>query len=130
MAKKLGIIIVVVLLVIIAVAFLYFQISKMGDGASKTDGNGNNIVSGSGSKIVEIKGFSFNPKEIRIKAGESVTWTNGDSVKHTVTSDSGSELDSALLSEGETYSHTFNEAGTFDYHCTPHPSMKAKIIVE
>ena len=82
------------------------------------------------AQSIKISGFSFNPLELKIKRGDTITWVNEDSVRHTVTSDSGSELDSKLFGQGETYSHTFNEAGTFDYHCSPHPGMKARIIVE
>ncbi|MFH1325556.1 MAG: cupredoxin family copper-binding protein [archaeon] len=81
--------------------------------------------------IIEIKNFAFQPNELTISQGDTVVWTNKDAgVKHTVTSDSGNELDSELLSKGESYSHTFNEKGTFDYHCTPHPYMEGKVIVE
>ena len=79
---------------------------------------------------VGIKNFAFSPSEIRVKKGDTVIWTNGDSTSHTVTSDSGSELNSDFLSQGETYSHTFNEAGTFSYHCRPHTFMNGKVIVE
>src|SRR3989344_3277028 len=79
---------------------------------------------------IEIKNFAYSPSELRIKRGDTITWTNKDSVRHTVTSDSGSEMDSELLSQGETYSVTFDSAGTYAYHCTPHPNMKARIIVE
>lgn len=79
---------------------------------------------------VNISNFAFSPSELRIKEGDSVVWTNKDSVAHTVTSDFGSELDSTFLSNGQTYSHTFSDKGTFEYHCTPHLQMKAKIIVE
>lgn len=79
---------------------------------------------------IDIANFAFSPSEIRIKAGDTIVWTNKDSARHTVTSDSGSELGSALLSDGESYSHTFSAAGTFSYHCAPHPYMKGKIIVE
>jgi len=79
---------------------------------------------------VSIKGFAFNPKTITIKSGTTIFWTNEDSVGHTVTSDSGKELDSKLLSKEESYEHTFNTPGTYNYHCTPHPSMKGTIIVE
>ena len=79
---------------------------------------------------IEIKNFAFNPITLTIKKGDSVKWTNMDSAKHTVTSDSENELDSELLANGEIYSHTFNEVGTYNYHCAPHPIMKAKIIVQ
>lgn len=79
---------------------------------------------------IEISGLTFSPAELRIKAGDTVIWTNKDSVGHTVTSDSGTELDSSLLSQSQTYSHTFNQKGTFSYHCTPHSFMKGKVVVE
>jgi len=67
---------------------------------------------------------------LTIKEGDTVVWTNMDSMSHTIKSDSGSELSSNSLSNGQTYSHTFNSVGTFNYHCSIHPSMKAKIIVQ
>ena len=79
---------------------------------------------------IEIRNFAFQTKELTIKTGDTVIWTNKDSTSHTVTSDSGDELDSNLLSKDESYSHTFTEAETFSYHCNPHPGMKAKIILE
>ena len=79
---------------------------------------------------VNIKGYAFSQVELRIKKGDTITWTNNDAVSHTVTSDSGSELNSAALSQKESYSHTFNAQGTYEYHCKPHLFMKAKIIVE
>ena len=87
-------------------------------------------TSGSGiKKDIEISGFAFNPSELTINKGDTVIWTNKDSASHTVSSDSGSELGSGMLSNGQAYSHTFDSAGTFEYHCSVHPSMKAKIIV-
>ena len=93
-------------------------------------GSENNVAAGTSSYDIDIKGFAFSPSIITIKQGDSVTWTNMDSVLHTVTSDSGTELDSELLSKGNSYTHTFNEKGTFDYHCTPHPSMTGNVVVE
>jgi plastocyanin len=78
---------------------------------------------------VAISGFAFSPSTLPIKAGDSVIWTNMDSVSHTIVSDSGNELGSSALSSGATYSHTFNTAGTFAYHCSVHPSMKGQIAV-
>lgn len=79
---------------------------------------------------VSIQNFEYTPSSITIDSGDTVTWTNLDDARHTVTSDTGNELDSDLLSNGETYEHTFTEAGTFAYHCTPHPYMKGTVIVE
>ena len=79
---------------------------------------------------VTIKSFSFNPSTLTVSAGTTVTWTNEDSVPHTVISDTGNEIASGTLSTGQSYTHTFNTAGTFSYHCSIHPSMKAQIVVE
>ncbi len=85
-----------------------------------------------------MQAIAFEPMEITIQAGESVTWTNQDLVPHTATSgnpgdaDLGSIFQSALLSQGGTFSHTFNDAGEFVYFCEVHPGMMrdAKVIVQ
>ncbi|MBS3092067.1 cupredoxin family copper-binding protein [Candidatus Pacearchaeota archaeon] len=78
---------------------------------------------------VEIKNFAFSPSSLTIKKGDSIRWTNRDSVDHTATSDNNA-FDSPLLSDDESFTFTFNNAGEFSYYCKPHPYMKAKIIVE
>ena len=59
--------------------------------------------------------------------GDTVTWVNLDSAAHTVTSAS---FDSSSLAKGQSYKFTFNQAGTFKYHCTVHPSMLGEVIVK
>ncbi len=81
------------------------------------------------SVAVEIKDFAFNPATITVQKGTTVTWIQKDSTRHTATSDEGI-FDSGLLSLDQSWSYTFNEAGTFKYHCTPHPNMKGTIVVE
>lgn len=76
---------------------------------------------------VSIKGFAFNPSSITIKKGDSITWTNEDSVPHTVT---GAGFDSRALIPGKSYSYTFNDAGSYDYKCSIHPTMKATVVVQ
>ena len=115
-----------VLAIVIAVVSLFY-VNQGNDLIVKTNNPGNLNIT---THYVEIKDFSFSPEEIRIKKGERIVWTNNDSVKHTVTSDSGIELDSPSLEKGETYSHIFDKTGTFSYHCTFHSSMKARVIVE
>lgn len=80
------------------------------------------------ANTVEIKGYAFNPDTITIAKGTTVTWTNLDSVRHTVTG-IGSDVNSQVLSQGQTYSFTFNTVGTFEYQCHIHPTMKGKVIV-
>lgn len=70
--------------------------------------------------------YSVNVLEIPV--GTTVTWTNQDPIIHTVTAVDGS-FDSGFMREGETWSYTFEETGEFEYLCTPHPWMRAKVIV-
>ena len=81
-------------------------------------------------KIGESGGkYHFSPTTSFVNVGGTVTWTNGSDAPHTVTSDSGSELASATLNAGKTFSHTFAATGTFSYHCTIHTYMVAKVVV-
>lgn len=76
---------------------------------------------------VKIVDYAFSPQSLTINSGDTVIWTNSDSVKHTVT---GGVLDSPLLGAGESYKFTFTTKGTYDYICTPHPYMKGSVIVQ
>ena len=76
---------------------------------------------------VEIRNFIFNPGTLTVSVGDTVTWTNFDSAGHTAT---GSAFDSGPLDQGESYSVTFDEPGTFSYACRPHPQMRGRIVVE
>jgi plastocyanin len=58
-----------------------------------------------------------------------VTWTNMEGTTHTVVSNSGSEMGSGNLGNGQAYSHAFPAAGTYAYHCGLHPSMTGMVIV-
>ena len=75
--------------------------------------------------------FHFVPATITIGLGDTVTWTNNASDPHTSTSDTGI-WDSGSMSPGATFSHTFNSAGSFAYHCTFHQSlgMVGTVIVQ
>lgn len=78
---------------------------------------------------IDIAGFSFKQQIIKVKKGTKVTWTNQDSAKHTVTSDNDNYLDSAALNKAQTYTKTFDQTGTYRYHCDPHPDMLGAVIV-
>jgi len=77
---------------------------------------------------VSIQNFAFSPATITVPVGTTVTWTNKDSVAHTVTSRNGT-FDSGTLHQGDTFQFTFNSPGTYDYYCTIHPSMTGRVIV-
>ncbi len=83
-----------------------------------------------GGNSVTIAGFAFSPQSLTVPVGTKVTWTNNDGVAHTVTSDDGKTFDSSSISPGSTYSFTFTKAGTYTYHCSIHPNMKATIVVQ
>lgn len=81
-----------------------------------------------GNQVI-ISGFAFSPATLTIKVGTEVTWTNMDSVEHSVVSSSGSEVNSPLIPQNGTYSHVFNTPGTYEYHCSIHPNMLGTVIV-
>lgn len=78
---------------------------------------------------VSIRKLQYSPQSLKIKAGDTVVWTNNDDRDHTVTAKDGS-FKSDNLKSGETFEHTFSKAGKFAYGCTYHPRMKGEIVVE
>ena len=81
------------------------------------------------TQTVTISDFAFSPATVTIAAGDTVTWTNTDPVVHTATSTSGA-FDSGDIAQGDTFSFTFTTPGTYDYFCTPHPTMTGRIVVQ
>ena len=82
-----------------------------------------------GSSIT-ITNFAFSPATVTVKKGTAVTWTNQDSVGHTVSeTDSQTGPSSSLLAQGKSFVFTFASTGTFHYHCSVHPNMTGTIIV-
>lgn len=82
--------------------------------------------------IVAIRNFTFVPDSIAVPAGATVTWVNcepPETEPHTTTADA-SAWDSPELNPGWRFSHTFAATGTFSYHCSPHPYMLAKVVVQ
>lgn len=77
--------------------------------------------------LISIKDNKFLPQVITAQVGDTVEWTNEDTVSHTV---SGGPLNSARLAKGESYSFTPTAAETIDYSCSIHPDMKGQIIVK
>ena len=77
----------------------------------------------------------FIPSPVTINVGGIVTWENNDTAAHTATGGSATEgpsgvFDSSLIMAGSSFSHTFEDAGTFDYFCMVHPWMVGSVIVE
>jgi plastocyanin len=82
-----------------------------------------------GSTLVVIRGFAYGPLDVRVRAGERITWVNCDTDLHTSTADGG-QWASPLLVPGDAFTQAFATTGEFSYHCEPHPFMTARVIVE
>jgi plastocyanin len=78
---------------------------------------------------VEIIDFSFDPADLTVDVGASVTWTNDDSTAHSVVG-AGGAFASPDIAPGTNFSTTFDQAGTFEYVCGIHPSMTGTVRVE
>jgi plastocyanin len=80
------------------------------------------------STTVNIHDHTFDPAQLNIAPGTTVTWTNGDTEAHTVTADDGL-FDSGVLEPGQSYSTWLGGSGTVSYHCDIHPDMKGSVVV-
>ncbi|WBL80992.1 cupredoxin family copper-binding protein [Bradyrhizobium xenonodulans] len=77
---------------------------------------------------VHIDNFVFQPTELKIKVGTTVTWTNRDDIPHTVVS--AGKFRSKTLDTDDKFSFTFTNAGDYKYFCSLHPHMAGMIKVE
>jgi plastocyanin len=78
---------------------------------------------------VKIDNFTFNPQQITVKTGDTVTWTNHDDIPHTVTSKT-MVFRSKAMDTDDKFSFTFVTPGKYDYFCSLHPHMTGLIVVE
>jgi plastocyanin len=99
-------------------------------------GGGTNvsIVPGSSS----LTDTAYQPNPVQVSVGDTVTWTNDDTQPHTVTSGQNAQPDgrfdsspnfNPLMAPGQTFSHTFTEAGEYPYYCALHPNMVGTVSV-
>jgi plastocyanin len=124
--------------------------------AGCSSGNDGNSTQGSGNTVEMTSGLKYDPETITVSVGDTVTWKNTGSVGHSVTAyedkipdgaayfasggfDSESaardaytpgDADSGDIPGGESYEHTFDTAGTYEYFCIPHESSGMKGTVE
>lgn len=102
--------------------------SMSASNSSSSDGAKNETPQA--TNAVTIQNFAFTPASITVKKGTTVTWTNKDSAAHTVTENDGKDGPaSSDVNSGQTYSFTYNSVGTFQYHCSIHPSMTGTVTV-
>jgi len=97
-------------------------------GQTAAKGGGAGAANVANATHAEMRTMVFGPKRIEIPVGGTVTWTNNDPLVHTITADDGS-WDSGPIEPGKTWSRTFTQPGEYAYHCTPHPFMRALIVV-
>ena len=77
---------------------------------------------------VTIDNFTFSPAEMKVKVGDTVTWTNHDDIPHTVVS--AGKYRSKTMDTDDHFSFTFTSAGDYKYFCSLHPHMTGMIKVE
>jgi plastocyanin len=83
--------------------------------------------------VVTISASAYSPTPLTVAMGTTVTWKNEDSMPHTATADNSSafQFDTGNIASGATSGGiTFTQAGTFEYICTYHPTMRGKITVQ
>ena len=88
-----------------------------------------NLCEGTPANVIQIRNFAFVQASLNVSRGSTVTWVNCDEVTHTSTSDAG-VWDSGSLTPGSAFQRTFTAAGSFPFHCDPHPSMKGTVVVQ
>ncbi|MBI2007633.1 cupredoxin domain-containing protein [Candidatus Saccharibacteria bacterium] len=130
------------LVVVVLVAAAVFIIAGRGDDQNTTNSSkqtestaqstnntaANNQAAATTDKV-SISNFTFSPTDITVKKGTKVTWTNNDSVAHTVEFDTDDIQKSETLGGGGTFNFTFNDEGAFNYICGIHPSMHGTVTV-
>ena len=79
---------------------------------------------------IGMKGLQFDPKEVTVKVGTTVTWTNLEDIPHNVVAEKGADFESDTFGKDGTYEFEAAEAGTVEYVCTLHPGMEGILSVE
>ena len=107
-----------------------------GNATSASAGGGTSVSIVSGASTLTNTAFKPNPATVHV--GDTVTWTNDDTQPHTVTSGSNGTPDNKfnsspnfnpLLAPGQTFKHTFTQAGQYPYFCALHPNMVGTVSV-
>jgi plastocyanin len=140
-SKTLPIAIVVVVLIVGIGGLLYLSTSR----SASSTGTNISCSSQASSSAIQISitpgassssnapGYSPDSVTLTIGKNNTVTWTNNDSVHHTVTTSSAptrASFNSGDMAKGATYTCTFTTPGTYNYYCTYHSWMTGTIVVE
>jgi plastocyanin len=79
---------------------------------------------------VKIDNFTFAPPALTVAVGTTVKWVNRDDIPHTVVSEDKSTFKSKAMDTDDSFSYTFTKPGTYNYFCSIHPKMVAKVVVQ
>jgi plastocyanin len=126
---------VLILPALLATAGLLLAGCGGGGGGSTTGGGGSSAPatsgapSGGGAVAVTMKNIAFSPRVVRARVGQTITWTNDDTVTHNVIATSGASFRSNDFGQGGTFSFTPTRAGVIAYVCTIHPGMDGSVVV-
>lgn len=109
--------------------------SKESTAGSAKSSTSVSIPAGTSTPGCEETDECYAPSSVTVSSGETVMWTNDDSAAHTVTAGTASDgpsgqFDSGLISAGQTFSHTFESSGNYDYFCRVHPWMTGTVNVK
>jgi plastocyanin len=115
------------ILVTAALASLLLLAGCSSPAPTPSGGTGGTGATGSSAVAVSLQNFTFNPSDIQVAVGGTVTFTNNDTVQHNLAGDGWT---SGVMAAGATFSHTFAAAGSFPIRCTIHPSMTANVTVK
>ncbi len=129
MGKVIAIIVAVAIIVGGAVALTHKSPTFNNNSSVSNHPNQSNIPA---SGTINIVNMMFTPSQITVAKGGTVTWTNNDSTTHTVEDDLSNVGGPASgnIPPGGKYSFTFDKTGSFQYHCSIHPSMRGTIVVK
>lgn len=129
---------VIVVLVVVAGGGVFLATRNSSDTKTTNTTSSTSTNSSSSSKTptataankVSISNFAFSPASITVKKGTTVTWTNNDSVAHTVTENDGQNgPSSGNMDPGKSFVFTFDNPGTYKYHCAYHSGMTGTVTV-
>jgi plastocyanin len=96
------------------------------DGAPVTGATSSSVTIPMGAE--DLGNRAYDPGEVSVSVGGTVTWMNTDTVSHTSTSN-GSGWNSGIIAPGRQFSAAFSTRGTFQYHCAIHPGMVGTVVV-
>jgi plastocyanin len=112
-------------------------IAALGASLAACGGSGDNSApaaaqapAADGTTKVSVQDNTFKPGTIKVKSGDTVTFTNDGAVAHTVTATDGADFDSGTLAPGKTFSFVAAGHGKISYVCTIHPGMQGTIEVD